>query len=74
MGAQRILIAARGLLSRCGTWVYCPMACGILVPGPGIEPVPPALEGRFLTTEPPGKSHPAFLLKEEILAPMFFFL
>ena len=34
----------------------CPVACGILVPGPGIEPVSPALEGRFLTTGPPGKS------------------
>ena len=27
------------------------MACGILVPWPGIEPGPPALEGRVLTTE-----------------------
>ena len=31
-------------------------ACGILVPQPGIEPASPALEGRFFTTEPPGKS------------------
>ena len=29
-------------------------ACGILVPGPGIEPMPHALEGRALTTGPPG--------------------
>ena len=34
----------------------CPAACGILVPRPGIEPMSPALEGRFLTTGPPGKS------------------
>ena len=34
----------------------CPEARGILVPRPGIEPMSPALEGRFLTTEPPGKS------------------
>ena len=34
----------------------CPMAYGILVPQPGREPGPPALEGRFLTTGPPGKS------------------
>ena len=34
----------------------CPTACGILVPRPGIEPVSPALEDRFLTTGPPGKS------------------
>ena len=33
-----------------------PTACGILVPQPGIEPTSPALEGRFLTTGPPGKS------------------
>ena len=33
----------------------CPMACGILVPRPGIEPVSSALEGGFLTTGPPGK-------------------
>ena len=33
-----------------------PVPCGILVPGPGIEPVSPALEGRFSSTGPPG--HP----------------
>ena len=31
-------------------------ACGILAPWPGIEPAPPALEGRVLTTGLPGKS------------------
>ena len=30
------------------------------LPGPGFEPVSPALAGRFFTTEPPGK--PLFLL------------
>ena len=34
----------------------CSAACGILVPQPGIEPVSPALEGRFFTIGPPGKS------------------
>ena len=35
-------------------------ACGILVPWPGIEPAPPALEDKALTTGPPGNSlsHP----------------
>ena len=33
----------------------CPKACGILVSWPGMEPMSPALEGGFLTTEPPGK-------------------
>ena len=36
--------------------LFCPMACGILVSQSGIKPAPPALEGRFLTTGPPGKS------------------
>ena len=30
-------------------------ACGILASWPGIEPAPPALEGKVLTTGPPGK-------------------
>ena len=30
-------------------------ACRILVPSTGIKPVSSALEGRFLTTGPPGK-------------------
>ena len=34
----------------------CSIACGILVPQPGIEPASPALQSRFLTTGPPGKS------------------
>ena len=31
-------------------------ACGTLVPQPGMEPTPSALEVRVLTTRPPGKS------------------
>ena len=34
----------------------CSVACGILVTRPGIEPMSPALEVRFLATEPPGMS------------------
>ena len=44
-------------------WVFiracglsCPMTCRILGPQPGTEYVYPALEGKFLTTGPPGKS------------------
>ena len=33
----------------------CSTACGILVPPAGILPKFPALQGRFLTTGPPGK-------------------
>ena len=32
------------------------MACGILVPWWGNKPMSPALQGKFLTTGPPGKS------------------
>ena len=37
-------------------WIFGREACGILTPQPGIKPAPPALEGRVLTTGPPGKS------------------
>ena len=33
----------------------CPVACAILVPGSGIEPTSPALQGGFLHSELPGK-------------------
>ena len=36
-------------------WLCC-MACGILVPRLGIEPVPPRQQHGVLTTGPPGKS------------------
>jgi len=36
--------------------LVAPWACGILVLGPEIKLMFPALEGRFLTTGPPGKS------------------
>ena len=39
----------------------CPVACGILVPRPGIEPASPALQDGFLTTGPPEKSLCIFL-------------
>ena len=37
-------------------WFFGHEACGILAPEPGIEPAPPALEGKVPTTGPPGKS------------------
>ena len=43
-------------------WFFGREACGILAPRPGIEPTPPALEGKVLTAGPPGKSPPAVLL------------
>ena len=66
------VVVARSL-SSCGAWapecmgsvvamhgLSCPTACGILVPQPGIKPASSALEGRFLTTGSPRKSHPPF--------------
>ena len=44
-------------------WLSWPAAFGILVPGPGIEPVFPTLAGRFLATWPPGKSPKLHLIK-----------
>ena len=43
----------------------CSMACGILVPRPGPEPVSPASTGRFLTTRPPGNFPEPVVLSEE---------
>ena len=58
------VVVARGL--------SCPTACGILLPQPGIEPVSPALEGRFFTTGPPGKSREV-LFNCNLLKGVFFF-
>ena len=41
-------------LSSCGAWAQLLHGMWDL-PGPGLEPVSPALAGRFLTTVPPGK-------------------
>ena len=40
----------------------CSTAHEILVPWPGIEPASRALQGKFLTSGPPGESHNAVLL------------
>ena len=37
-------------------WFLGCEACEIPAPQPGIEPAPSALEGKVLTTGPPGKS------------------
>ena len=53
----------RASLVAWGCALRCSAACGILVPRPGIKPACPALEGRFLTTAPPGKSPVELVLK-----------
>ena len=65
LGTQASVIAARGL-SSCGLRALeCRLSsCGARaqllqgmwdLPGPGLEPMSPALAGGFLTTAPPGK-------------------
>ena len=44
-------------LSSWANGLSCPVARGILVPWPQIEPPYPVLQGRFLATGPRGKSH-----------------
>ena len=66
----RLLIAVASLVleygSRCAGSVVVSLhrlSCFLgmwALSGPGIEPVSPALAGRFLTTGPPGKSHTPF--------------
>ena len=48
-----VLVVALGIfVALCGNRV----ACGVLVPRPGIKLTSPAFQVRFLTTGPPGKS------------------
>lgn len=46
----------------------CPSACGVLVSGPGVEPMAPVLEGRFPTPGSPRKSEGCCLLNYPSLA------
>ena len=66
LGMWPSVVVARGL-SSCGSWALerrlstcaaqAQLLCGMRdLPGPGLEPVSPALAGGFLTTAPPGKS------------------
>ena len=54
VGAPASVVMAHEL-SSCVAWAL--LLCGTWnLPGPGFEPVSPALAGGFLTTGPPGKS------------------
>ena len=44
-------------------WFFGQEAYGILVTWPGVEPTRPALEGKVLFTEPPGRSLGVHFLK-----------
>ena len=65
LGVRASVVVARGL-SSCGSWALerrlstCGAQAWLLrsvwdLPGPGVEPVFPALAGGFLTLAPPGK-------------------
>ena len=66
LGTWTSVVVARGLSSCSSQALECRLSsCGARaqllrgmwdLPGPGIEPVSPALAGGFLTTAPPGKS------------------
>ena len=70
-GTQASVVVAHGL-SSCGSQgrsAQAQLLRGMWdLPGPGLEPVSPALAGGFLTTAPPGKSSVFFLMNE-----FFFF-
>ena len=89
LAAWTSVVVARGLsscgswalecrLSSCAAWAY--LLCGMWdLPGPGLEPVSPALAGGFLTTVSPGKSlFPSFchqdLFKDEAIFSFDFFI
>ena len=70
LGARASVAVARGL-SSCGSRAIkrrlssCGAQASLLrgmwdLPGPGLEPVSPALASGFLTTVPPGKSQDLF--------------
>jgi len=56
----------RAGFSSCGSWTSLPLSM-LGLPGPGMEPVSPALAGRLLTTGPPGKY--LIGLNDPVLAP-----
>ena len=73
-GARASVAVSRGL-SSCVSWApeHRLSSCGARaqllcsmwdLPGPGLEPVSPALAGGFLTTVPPGKPLKSVTLKE----------
>ena len=69
LGSRASVVVARGL-SSCGSQAleHRLSSCGAQAyllrgdPGPGLEPVSPALAGGFSSTAPPGKPYPACLI------------
>ena len=71
-----VVVAPR--LSSCGSWALQRRlsSCGTQallfhdvwdLPRPGLEPMSPAVAGRFLTTAPPGKSNDSFFMLRKML-------
>ena len=58
-------------------WLSCSAVCGILVPQSGVEPISPALQGRFLTPGLAGTSQSVILLESivsQIIIPLLMLL
>ena len=70
-GIRASVVAACGL-SRGGSQAQLLLSMWTL-PGPGIEPVSPALAGGLLSTISPEKSHTIFYLPELHVFKLFFF-
>ena len=66
------LRALEGRLSSCGAWAQLLHGMWDL-PRPGIEPMSPALAGRFLTTVPPGQSQFSTFFLLQIYLLIFIF-
>ena len=49
----------------------CSIACGILVPRPGMELMSTALQGGFFTTRPPRKSLKESFKKQMVFSSLF---
>ena len=82
LGTRVSVVVACGL-SSCGSWAleHRRSSCGARAqllrgmwdpPGPGLEPVSPALAGRFLTTVPPGKSFSQILKRQFLVSNKIF--
>ena len=59
-------LVAECRLSNCGSWAQLLRGMWDL-PRPGLEPVSPALAGRFSTTAPPGKPNILYLSTQKSL-------
>ena len=65
LGQRALAVVPPGFQSTCSVVVVLgPSSVAMWdLPSAGMEPVSPALAGRFFTTEPPGKAHDCVLVR-----------